>query len=202
VIGLAGLLGSGRTETAETIFGAAPADQGAAHLRGVPARLSAPREAVAGAIGYCPEDRKTHGIVGDLSLRENIILSLQARRGWLPALPRAKIDATADARVRAFDTRLANLDMAIRLLPGGNRQKALLARWLATEPDILIVDEPTRGIDVGAYAANTALIEGLGARGMALMAASYELNELLACATRVIVLRNRLQCATLARDAI
>lgn len=202
VVGLAGLLGSGRTETAEIIFGAVQADQGEALLEGKKVTIKNPREAVAHRFALCPEDRKSDGIVGDLSVRENIILALQARQGWFRPLPKAKVNELAEAYVKALDIRLASLDMPIRLLSGGNQQKALLARWLATNPAFLILDEPTRGIDVGAHAEIIALIEKLREDGMALLVASSELEELVAYSTRVIVLRDRRQVCELAGDDI
>ncbi|RYH09169.1 sugar ABC transporter ATP-binding protein [Tropicimonas sp. IMCC6043] len=202
VVGLAGLLGSGRTETCKVIFGVVSADRGSAQLRGTPVRLSSPRTALEHRLGLCPEDRKTDGIVGDLSVRENIILSLQARQGWTRPLSRSRINAIVDEYVKALDIRLASPDMPIRLLSGGNQQKALLARWLATEPDILILDEPTRGIDVGAHAEIIQLIERLCAQGMALIVASSEMEELVAYSTRVIVLRDRRQVRELQGDEI
>lgn len=202
VVGLAGLLGSGRTETANLIFGVVPADQGKIMLRGQEIGVSNPRDAVAHRFALCPEDRKVDGIVGDLSVRDNIILALQARQGWMRPIPRAKVQEIAKSYVRALDIRLASLDMPIRLLSGGNQQKALLARWLATNPDFLILDEPTRGIDVGAHAEIIALIEQLRADGMALLVASSELEELVAYSTRVIVLRDRKQVRELAGDEI
>ncbi|MEJ8472820.1 sugar ABC transporter ATP-binding protein [Roseibium algae] len=202
VVGLAGLLGSGRTETANMIFGAVPADQGEALLRGKKIDLKSPYEAISHRFGLCPEDRKTEGIVGDLSVRENIILALQARQGWFRPLSKAKTNEMAEAYVKALDIRLASLDMPIRLLSGGNQQKALLARWLATNPDFLILDEPTRGIDVGAHAEIIALIEKLREDGMSLMVASSELEELVAYSTRVIVLRDRKQVCELRGDDI
>ncbi len=198
VVGLAGLLGSGRSETCNTIFGETPADRGQALMEGRAVRLSGPREAIALKFGFCPEDRKTCGIVGDLSVRENIILALQARQGWARPLSRARIAEIAESYVKALDIRLAHLDMPIRLLSGGNQQKALLARWLAMQPDLLILDEPTRGIDVGAHAEIIALIERLRAGGMALLVASSEMEELVAYASRVIVLRDRQQVRELA----
>lgn len=202
VVGLAGLLGSGRTETANLLFGAVAADQGRITLRGQPIDINNPRDAVAHRFALCPEDRKVDGIVGDLSVRDNIILALQARQGWMRPIPRAKIEEIAQSYVRALDIRLASLDMPIRLLSGGNQQKALLARWLATNPDFLILDEPTRGIDVGAHAEIIALIEHLRADGMALLVASSELEELVAYSTRVIVLRDRQQVSELTGDQI
>ncbi len=202
VVGLAGLLGSGRTETANLLFGAVQTDHGEAKLRGREISLKSPREAIAHRFGLCPEDRKTDGIVGDLSVRENIILALQARQGWFRPLQRAKVNELAEAYVKALDIRLASLDMPIRLLSGGNQQKALLARWLATNPDLLILDEPTRGIDVGAHAEIIALIEKLREDGMALVVASSELEELVAYSTRVIVLRDRKQIRELHGDEI
>ena len=202
VVGLAGLLGSGRTETANLIFGVVPADQGRILLRGRKIGIANPRDAVAQRFALCPEDRKVDGIVGDLSVRDNIILALQARQGWMRPIPRARIEEIAESYVRALDIRLASLDMPIRLLSGGNQQKALLARWLATNPDFLILDEPTRGIDVGAHAEIIALIEQLRADGMALLVASSELEELVAYSTRVIVLRDRRQVRELTGDDI
>ena len=193
VIGLAGLLGSGRSETAQLIFGAVVADQGEAELRGKPIRLVSPREAIRNGFGLCPEDRKTEGVVGDLSVRENIILSLQARMGWTRPISQAKANEIAQRYVKMLDIRLASLDMPIRLLSGGNQQKALLARWLATEPDILILDEPTRGIDVGAHAEIIELIENLREGGMSLIVASSEMEELMAYSNRIVVLRDRRQ---------
>ena len=200
VVGLAGLLGSGRTETANLIFGVEPADQGRIALRGQEISIKTPRDAVAHRFALCPEDRKIDGIVGDLSVRDNIILALQARQGWMRPIPRAKVEEIAQSYVRALDIRLASLDMPIRLLSGGNQQKALLARWLATNPDFLILDEPTRGIDVGAHAEIIALIEQLRADGMALLVASSELEELVAYSTRVVVLRDREQVRELTGD--
>ena len=202
VVGLAGLLGSGRTETANLIFGAVPADQGRILRDGREIRVTNPREAVAQGFALCPEDRKTDGIVGDLSVRDNIILALQARQGWSRPIPRAKVNEIAEHYVKALDIRLASLDMPIRLLSGGNQQKALLARWLATSPDFLILDEPTRGIDVGAHAEIIALIQSLREQGMALLVASSELEELVAYSSRVIVLRDRRQVSELTGSRI
>ena len=202
VVGLAGLLGSGRSETASVIFGSTPADQGTAKLRGETIKLDNPRSAIHMGFGLCPEDRKTDGIVGDLSVRENIILSLQARRGWTRPISRAKAEKIAEEYVKKLDIRLASLDMPIRLLSGGNQQKALLARWLATEPDILILDEPTRGIDVGAHAEIIELIQSLREQGMALIVASSELEELMTYSSRIVVLRDRRQVKELQGDEI
>ncbi|PJE26840.1 monosaccharide ABC transporter ATP-binding protein, CUT2 family [Pseudooceanicola antarcticus] len=202
VVGLAGLLGSGRTETANLVFGAVQGDQGKISKRGREIRINRPRDAITHRFALCPEDRKTEGIVGDLSVRDNIILALQARQGWIRPLPRARVNEIAEHYVRALDIRLASLDMPIRLLSGGNQQKALLARWLATQPDLLILDEPTRGIDVGAHAEIIALIERLREEGMALLVASSEMEELVAYSTRVVVLRDRRQVGELTGDQI
>ncbi|MFT6451683.1 MAG: simple sugar transport system ATP-binding protein [Halocynthiibacter sp.] len=197
VVGLAGLLGSGRTETANLIFGAVKADQGRLRLRGRDIQVRNPRGAVAHGFALCPEDRKTEGIVGDLSVRDNIALALQARQGWMRPIPRRKVETIAQHYVRTLDIRLANLDMPIRLLSGGNQQKAILARWLATDPDFLILDEPTRGIDIGAHAEIIALIGRLQQDGMALLVASSEMEELVAYANRVVILRDRRQVGEL-----
>lgn len=191
VVGIAGLLGSGRTETAEILFGAEKADSGTAQIDGKDVEISSPRTAIRHRFGFCPEDRKVDGIVGDLSVRENIALALQARRGWARPIPRAEQDRLADQYIKALDIRTTDREKPIRLLSGGNQQKAILARWLATNPQFLILDEPTRGIDVGAHAEIIRLIETLCEQGMSLIVISSELDELVAYSRRVIVLRDR-----------
>jgi galactofuranose transport system ATP-binding protein len=171
-------------------------------LRGQDIQVKHPRGAVAHGFALCPEDRKTEGIVGDLSVRDNVALALQARQGWMRPIARRKIEEIAQHYVRTLDIRLANLDMPIRLLSGGNQQKAILARWLATDPDFLILDEPTRGIDIGAHAEIIALIGRLQKDGMSLLVASSEMEELVAYANRVIVLRDRKQVGELSGDEI
>ncbi|MGF6177107.1 galactofuranose ABC transporter, ATP-binding protein YtfR [Ensifer sp. 4252] len=202
VVGIAGLLGSGRTETAEILFGAHRADSGTAEVDGKTVQLSSPRRAIARQFGFCPEDRKTAGIIGDLSVRENIVLALQARRGWTRPISRTEQNRLADHYIRALDIRTADREKPIRLLSGGNQQKAILARWLATEPEFLILDEPTRGIDVGAHAEIVRLIEGLREKGMSLMVISSEIEELVAYSTRIVVLRDRQHVASLEGERI
>ena len=191
VVGIAGLLGSGRTETAKLIFGIETADTGSAQCAGKPARIASPRHAIALGFGYCPEERKTEGIVAELSLRENIILALQAKRGWTRRLPRGEQKAIAERFIKLLDIRTSDAEKPIEQLSGGNQQKALLARWLATEPSFLILDEPTRGIDVGAHAEIIRLVERLCESGMALLVISSEIEEIAAYSDRVIVLRDR-----------
>ncbi|MBK4722652.1 sugar ABC transporter ATP-binding protein [Azospirillum sp. YIM DDC1] len=197
VVGLAGLLGSGRTETARLVFGMDRADRGEAAVDGRTVRLRGPRDAIRLGFGFCPEDRKKEGIVGALSVRENIILALQARQGWLRPIPRRRQEEIADRFIRLLDIRTPHAEQPIQLLSGGNQQKALLARWLATEPRLLILDEPTRGIDVGAHAEIIRLIERLCADGMALLVVSSELEEIVAYSRRVVVLRDRRHVAEL-----
>ncbi|ODR93242.1 galactofuranose ABC transporter, ATP-binding protein YtfR [Sinorhizobium alkalisoli] len=202
VVGIAGLLGSGRTETAEVLFGASRADSGTAEIDGRAVDLLSPRAAIRRKFGFCPEDRKTAGIVGDLSVRENIVLALQARRGWTRPISRSEQNRLADHYIRALDIRTADREKPIKLLSGGNQQKAILARWLATEPEFLILDEPTRGIDVGAHAEIVRLIESLREKGLSLIVISSEIEELVAYSTRVIVLRDRAHVAELDGDRI
>ncbi|MBB3566179.1 galactofuranose ABC transporter, ATP-binding protein YtfR [Rhizobium sp. BK491] len=202
VVGIAGLLGSGRTETAEVLFGVERADSGEAKIEGKTIALSSPRAAIKSGFGFCPEDRKTDGIIGDLSIRENIVMALQARRGWARPLPRSEQNAIADRYIKALDIRTTDREKPIRLLSGGNQQKAILARWLATNPSFLILDEPTRGIDVGAHAEIIRLIEDLCRQGMSLVVISSELEELVAYSSRVLVLRDREHIAELAGSEI
>jgi simple sugar transport system ATP-binding protein len=196
-VGAAGLLGSGRTETAMLMFGAAAADRGSVEVDGKSVRLHGPRDAIRLGFGFAPEERKSDGIVGALSVRENIVLALQARAGWMRRLPRARQDAIAKHYIELLGIRTPDAEKPIEQLSGGNQQKALLARWLATEPRLLILDEPTRGIDVGAHAEIVRLIERLRDDGMALYVISSELEELAAYADRVSVMRDRKQVGML-----
>jgi len=202
VVGLAGLLGSGRTETARLLFGAERSDQGRILLDGKPTRIAGPRDALRHRLGYCPEERKTDGIVADLTVRENIVLALQARQGPFRPLSRAAQDRIARDFIAKLDIRPPDPARPIGLLSGGNQQKALLARWLATEPRLLILDEPTRGIDVGAHAEIIRLIRSLCDAGLALLVISSELEEIVTYSDRVIVMRDRAQVAELADGAI
>lgn len=202
VVGLAGLLGSGRTETAELLFGVKPAQSGEA--RGIEATLdlSSPAKAIAQGFGFAPEDRKTDGIVADLSIRENIILGLQAQRGWAKPISRAQQNQIADDYIKRLDIRTSDREKRIGELSGGNQQKAILARWLAMNPRFLILDEPTRGIDVGAHAEILHLIHDLVSKGMSLLVISSELEELVAVSDRIIVLRDRRHVDELRGDEI
>ncbi|MGO4385948.1 galactofuranose ABC transporter, ATP-binding protein YtfR [Microvirga sp. 2YAF29] len=191
VVGLAGLLGSGRTETAKLVFGIDKAESGQAFVDGKPVRIASPRDAARLRFGFTPEDRKTEGIVAELSIRENIILALQAQRGWMHQIPRRRQEEIASRFIKLLDIRTPDAEKPIGLLSGGNQQKALLARWLATEPRFLILDEPTRGIDVGAHAEIIRLIERLCEEGMALLVISSELEEIASYSDRVVVLRDR-----------
>ncbi len=191
VVGLAGLLGSGRTETAKLVFGIDKAESGQAFVDGKPVRIATPRDAARLRFGFTPEDRKTEGIVAELSIRENIILALQAQRGWMHQIPRRRQEEIANRFIKLLDIRTPDAEKPIGLLSGGNQQKALLARWLATEPRFLILDEPTRGIDVGAHAEIIRLIERLCEEGMALLVISSELEEIASYSDRVVVLRDR-----------
>lgn len=198
VVGLAGLLGSGRTELARLLFGVDQPGGGSLAIDGRPARLRAPSQAIARGFGFCPEDRKADGIIPDLSIRENIILVLQARRGWLRRLPRRRQLELADRYIKALRIATPNADKPIKLLSGGNQQKVILARWLAAQPRLLILDEPTRGIDVGAKFEIARLIESLRREGMTLLLISSELEEVVQSSQRVVVLRDRRKLGELA----
>src|SRR5689334_2477033 len=202
VVGLAGLLGSGRTETARLVFGAERADRGQARVEGAPVRLQSPRDGVRHGFGYCPEERKTDGIVAELSVRENIVLALQAKRGLHRPLSRREQDEIARRYVKMLDIRPADPERPVGLLSGGNQQKVLLARWLATSPRLLVLDEPTRGIDVGAHAEIIRLIRELCDDGLSLLVISSELDEIVTYSDRVVVLRDRAHVEELQGNAI
>ena len=163
VVGLAGLLGSGRTEVARLFFGADHADEGQVVATARRSRTRAWR--CSEGIAFCPENRKTEGLVLELTIRENIILAMQAARGWTKPIPRRKQDELVEKWIKALDIRPAKAEQIVGTLSGGNQQKVLLARWLITDPKLLILDEPTRGIDVGAKAADPEARRPAGRRG-------------------------------------
>jgi simple sugar transport system ATP-binding protein len=201
ILGLAGLLGSGRTETARLLFGADRADSGTILVDGRPVRLRSPRDAVRHGIGYCAEDRKKEGIVAELSIRENILLALQARRGWWRKISRQRARELADLWIERLGIKASDAEQPIGLLSGGNQQKALLARWLATDPKLLILDEPTRGIDVAAKFDIMDRLLALCANGLSILFISSEISEVLRVSHRVAVLRDRRKIAEVAGKA-
>lgn len=202
VVGAGGLLGSGRTETALLMFGALTADAGVLEIDGERVRMSAPRQALARRLAMLPENRKADGVVGALSVRENIILALQARQGWLKPIPRARQNEIADRFIRLLDIRTPDAEKPIEQLSGGNQQKALIARWLATEPVLFLLDEPTQGVDIGAHAEILKLVDEMRAEGMAVYLISSEIEELTALSQTVSVMRDRRQVRVLSHDQI
>jgi monosaccharide-transporting ATPase len=202
VVGLAGLLGSGRTEIARLITGADRADSGEVLVRGKRKRLRSPRIALRDRIAYSSEDRKREGIVEELSVRDNIVLALQADRGWFRRISRRRQDELAQSYISALGIRPANPDALVRNLSGGNQQKVLLARWLAVAPRLLVLDEPTRGIDVGAKAEIQKLVSSLADEGMAVLFISAELEEVLRLSHRIAVMRDRRKVADLPNEDV
>ena len=191
VVGLAGLLGSGRTELVRLLYGADKPDAGHVTVHGAPAKVTSPRHAINHKISFSSEDRRGEGIVSDLTVAENIVLGIQARRGWTRKIRKAEQDALVDEYMQALGVRPANPDAVVSNLSGGNQQKVLLARWLATAPDLLVLDEPTRGIDVGAKADIQRKVAELSAKGLSVIFISSELEEVLRLAQRIAVLRDR-----------
>ena len=190
VIGLTGLLGSGRSELARSIYGADKAQTGTLKVEGKEVRINQPIDAMNLGMGLLPDDRKAEGIIGDLSVRENIILALQAKRGTFNQLSRAKQEEIADRYIDLLQIKTASRETPIKQLSGGNQQKAILARWLATDPNFLILDEPTRGIDIGTKTEIQKLIIQLAGEGKSIMFISSEIEEMLRTCNRMAVLRD------------
>jgi simple sugar transport system ATP-binding protein len=201
ILGLTGLLGSGRTELARLMFGLDAADSGTLQVQGQVVRFTHPAQAVRLGLAFCPEERKADGIVGELSVRENIVLALQARAGLWPCIRPARQRELAQHYIDLLGIRAADSDMPIALLSGGNQQKALLARWLATSPRVLILDEPTRGIDVAAKQELMNEVMRLARDGMAVLFISSEIDEVLRISDRIVVMRDRRKAGELPRGA-
>ena len=198
LVGFAGLLGSGRTETAEMLFGAVPATAGNIKLEGMDAKIASPGDALNDRMAFCPEDRKRDGIISDLSIRENIILALQARRGFMKPLTMSEQNELADKYIELLGIATPDAEKKIGELSGGNQQKVILARWMATDPSVLILDEPTRGIDIGAKAEIQKLMLKMCEDGTAVIFISSELDEVIRCSSTVVVMRDRKKVAELA----
>ena len=191
VNGFAGLLGSGRSESVRAIFGADKVTSGKVKSDGKPIRISKPKDAMKQGIGYLPEDRKEDGIVADLSVRENIILALQVMKGFFKPFSKSEAEAFADEYIKLLGIKTASQDTPIKSLSGGNQQKVILARWLLTNPEYLILDEPTRGIDVGTKVEIQKLVLKLAKEGVSVTFISSEIEEMLRTCSRLIVMRDR-----------
>ena len=189
ILGLAGLVGAGRTETARAIFGADAFDAGVIRVDGKPVKFSGPRDAMNHGIGLVPEDRKKQALFLSLAIRTNISIAAQEQisRGWF--IDERREDALVDDYRRQLSIRMSSADQAAGLLSGGNQQKVVLARWLALRPKILIVDEPTRGIDVGSKVEVHNLLIDMAKAGIAVIVISSELPEILAVSDRIVTMR-------------
>ena len=163
-------------------------------------KINKPLDAMKLGIGYLPEDRKQDGIVGDLSVRENIILALQVMKGFAKPISRAQAEAYADEYIRLLEIKTASADTPIKQLSGGNQQKVILARWLLTHPKYLILDEPTRGIDVGTKIEIQKLVLQLASEGKSVTFISSEIDEMLRTCSRLVVMRDRKAVGELSGD--
>ena len=190
VVGLSGLLGSGRSELVRAIYGADKPDGGELYVKGEKLDVKAPIDAMHKGMAYCPEDRKVEGIIADLSVRENMILALQAKRGMFKLMSRKEQEELTDKYIKMLQVKTASRETPIKSLSGGNQQKVILGRWLMTEPDFLILDEPTRGIDVGTKTEIQKLVVKLANEGMSVVFISSEVEEMLRTVTHMGILRD------------
>lgn len=191
VNGFTGLLGSGRSECVRAIFGADKILSGTTKINGKNTKITKPIDAMKSGIAYLPEDRKIDGIVGDLSVRENIILALQILKGFFRPFTKAEANKFAEEYIKLLDIKTASVDTPLKSLSGGNQQKVILARWLLTNPEYLILDEPTRGIDVGTKVEIQKLVLKLASEGMSVTFISSETDEMLRTCSRLVVMRDR-----------
>ena len=202
VNGFTGLLGSGRSECVRAIFGADRVIAGKIRKNGKEIKISKPIDAMKQGIAYLPEDRKIDGIVGDLSVRDNIILAAQVLRGFFRPFSKAQANKFADEYIKLLEIKTASADTPIKSLSGGNQQKVILARWLLTHPDYLILDEPTRGIDIGTKVEIQKLVLKLASEGMSVTFISSETDEMLRTCSRLIVMRDRKKVGELSGEEL
>jgi simple sugar transport system ATP-binding protein len=202
VLGLAGLLGSGRTETARLLFGIDKPTGGTIKIDNRPVNINSPKEAISHSIAFCPEDRKTEGIIPDLTVRENIVLPLQARKGFFRGISGKEQDKITDRFIYLLKIKVSGREQKAGTLSGGNQQKVILARWMSMNPRLLILDEPTRGIDVGAKAEIEKLIFSLSLEGRSVLFISSELEEIVHICSRVAILKERKKLGEISGDDI
>jgi simple sugar transport system ATP-binding protein len=207
VIGLTGLLGSGRSELARSIYGADKPDSGDLLVKGKKLLVGAPIDAMQMGMAYLPENRKEEGIIADLSVRENIMIALQAKRGMFKPISKKEQEEFTDQYIALLQIKTADRETPIKQLSGGNQQKVILGRWLLTNPDFLILDEPTRGIDIGTKTEIQKLVLELAKKGMAVMFISSEIEEMIRTCSKMAVLRDgykvgELQENELSQDSI
>ncbi len=198
ILGLAGLVGAGRTDVAAAVFGLAPATAGEIFVRGRAVRIASPADALSQGIAMVTEDRREYGFVPEMSIQENLTLSSLRRYCWGPVVRRGLEAAAAREQIRRFGVRAAGPGQPVKNLSGGNQQKVVVARALITDPDVLILDEPTRGIDVGAKAEIYSLITAVARQGKAVLLVSSEMDEILSLCGRVLVMREGAVSAELA----
>ena len=200
VVGIGGLLGSGRSELARCIYGADKAQTGTLEVDSEQVKINQPIDAMNKGMGMLPDDRKAEGIIADLSVRENIILALQAKRGMFRQLSRAQQEEIADRYIDLVQIKTASKETLVKQLSGGNQQKVILARWLATDPDFLILDEPTRGIDIGTKSEIQKLIVKLAGEGKSVLFISSEIEEMLRTCNRMVIMRDGQKVGELDHD--
>ena len=202
IFGLAGLLGSGRTELAKLLFGLDPAELGELKINGQIKKITRPKEAMENKFAFCPEDRKTAGLIGDLTVRENMMLALQVGRGYLKYISKDEQEKIVDKYIDILNIATPSIEQKVKNLSGGNQQKVILARWLITEPELLLLDEPTRGIDVGTKTEIQKLVLSFAEQGMSVIFISSELDEVVRVSHRVAILRDRVKVTELSGGEI
>jgi galactofuranose transport system ATP-binding protein len=202
VVGLAGLLGAGRTETAKAIFGAEPIDSGSVKVEGKDLKTGSPGAAIRAGIAFLPEDRKLEGIIPDLSVRENIVAAALPRLARAGLVSEKAQDELVEEFMQSLGIKASSPNQPVRELSGGNQQKVLLARWMCMKPKVLILDEPTRGIDVGAKAEIQKLVDDLAAKGLGIILISSEVEEITEGSDRVVALRDGAVVGLLSEEEI
>ncbi|MBP5793775.1 MAG: sugar ABC transporter ATP-binding protein [Spirochaetaceae bacterium] len=200
VIGLTGLLGSGRSELVRTLYGADRPDAGTLEFNGKPLVVNSPIDAIKRGMAYLPEDRKAENIIADLSIRENMMIALQAKTGVFKKLPMSKQIELTDKYIKALNVKTVSMETPIKALSGGNQQKVIIGRWLVTNPEFLILDEPTRGIDVGTKTEIQKLVIQLAQEGLTVVFISSEIDEMLRTVNRLCVMRDGQKVGELKND--
>jgi galactofuranose transport system ATP-binding protein len=201
-VGLAGLLGAGRSETAKAIFGADPVDSGSLKMGGEDVKMGSPAAAIKAGIAFLPEDRKSEGIIPDLSVKENIAAAALPRLARAGMVSEKAQDELVEEFMQSLGIKASSPEQPVRELSGGNQQKVLLARWLCMNPKVLILDEPTRGIDVGAKAEIQKLVDDLAVKGLGVILISSELDEVTEGSDRVVALRDGAVVGMLSEEEI